>query len=104
MFQVRVGQLLAETITATYGPERSAGRSSEWDFWGGPLQAALLAFRDFTSLPFDDVPSIRHFVVIDPLFGAVMFTGVLLPDEVVELFAADTDGDYWPLVQDDPDD
>ena len=41
MFEVRVGEAAAESITGTYGPERSAtGRPSEWDFWSGPLAAA----------------------------------------------------------------
>jgi hypothetical protein len=77
--EVRVSAALATEITSTFGPERSArGSPSEWDFWGGPLQAALLRFRDFASLPFDHVPQVRRLVVVDAVFGPVTFVAVLL--------------------------
>ena len=40
--QVGVSRFVADKIAAEYGPERSAeGQPSEWDFWSGPLAAAL---------------------------------------------------------------
>ena len=103
MYEVRVAQALAETIAEAHGPERTgSGPPSEWDFWSGPLLAARLAFRRFDLLPFDDVPAIRHLHFVDPVFGALVFTGVLLPGEVVEICAVAEDPDYWNLVEDDP--
>ena len=58
-FEVRVGEFAAERITSAYGPERSAtGQPSEWDFWSGPLAAALIGFRNFDLLRFDLHPEI----------------------------------------------
>lgn len=102
--EVRVSAALAGDIARRFGPERSAsGAPSELDFWSGPLQAALLGFRDFGSLPFDVVPQIRHLTVIDPLLGPVTFAAVLLPDDVVEIVMYSDDPDYWRLIEDEPD-
>lgn len=103
--EVRVGAALSEEVARHFGPTRSAqGAPSELDFWSGPLEAALLGFRHFESLPFDDVPQIRHLTVVDPVLGPVTFTAVLLPDDVVEIATYATDPDYWRLIEDDPDD
>ncbi len=69
--RVDVAADLTERITNTYGPRRSEhGAPSEWDFWEGPLAAALIAFRDFESLPFDHVPAIRRLAIVDPSSGS----------------------------------
>lgn len=103
--RVDVAADLTERITNTYGPRRSEhGAPSEWDFWAGPLAAALIAFRDFDSLPFDHVPAIRRLTIVDPVFGALTFVGVLLADGVVELADCAVDPDYWNLIDDGPDD
>lgn len=105
MFQVRVGAALADAVAREHGAERSSqGAPSEWDFWTGPLQAALLAFRDFESLPFDDVPAIRRLVLPDPVFGVITFIGIQTAADVVEIAAYLVDPDYWRLIDDDPDD
>lgn len=105
MFQVRVSAQLARAITETFGPGRSAeGAPSEWDFWGGPLAAALVAFREFEILRFDEVPAVRTLHLFDPVFGAVVFVGVLVEPTVVELAAFAHDPDYWQLIENDPDD
>ncbi len=58
--EVRVSEFAASKIAAEYGPERStAGEPSEWDFWSGPLAAALLGFRDFENLLWHPRPEIR---------------------------------------------
>jgi len=102
IFEVRLGSHLAEAIADTYGLDRTAsGGASEWDFWSGPLAAAELAFRDFDSLPFDDVRAIRRLTVVDPVFGPVLFVGVLLSDGIVEIADFAIDPDYWTQFEDD---
>ncbi|MBW3547589.1 MAG: hypothetical protein KY452_05570 [Actinobacteria bacterium] len=64
--EVVVSAALAGEIAASFGPQRSAqGAPSELDFWSGPLQAALLGFRGFESLPYDDAPQVRRLQVVD---------------------------------------
>ena len=105
MFQVRVGEAAAEKITRTYGPERSAtGSPSEWDFWSGPLAAALIGFRDFENLLFDSYPEIRTLHIIDPVFGALVFAGVLVEPGVVEIADFEVDPDYWDMIEAAPSD
>jgi hypothetical protein len=104
-FEVRVAELLAARIVEFFGEERSVdGRPSEADFWSGPLAAALLGFRAFDSLRFDDGPSIRWLTLSDPVFGPVTFVGALVGDGVVEIAGFDFDPDYWDLIRGDPDD
>lgn len=105
MPEVRVGDTAADKITRTYGPERSAGgRPSEWDFWSGPLAAALIGFRDFENLLFDLHPEIRTLHIVDPVFGALVFAGVLVEPGVVEIADFEVDPDYWDMIEDDPND
>ena len=86
--EVRISSASATEIARAFGPDRSPeGGPSEWDFWSGPLAAALLRFRDFSSLPYDDVPQVRRLEVVDAVFGPVTFIGVLLPGDVVEIAA-----------------
>ena len=62
-------------ITETFGPGRSAqGAPSEWDFWGGPLAAAVVAFREFEVLRFDEFPAVRTLHLFDPIFGPVVLS------------------------------
>ena len=105
MFGVRVGDGLADAIARTFGPQRSGGGApSEWDFWSGPLAAALVGFRDFDALRFTDWPEVRTLHIIDPVFGPVVFVGVLVEPGVVELAAFEHDPDYWDLIEGDPND
>jgi len=110
MYVVRVGGELARQITDRFGPERSAvGSGSAWDFWSGPLANALIGFRAFDrlpreELPGDDPPVVRHLHLTDPVFGVVVFFGVLTEPGVVELVLFADDPDYWTLIEDDPDD
>ncbi len=105
MFEVRVGAAAAEKITTAYGPERSAaGRPSEWDFWSGPLAAALIGLRDFENLLFDRHPEVRTLHIVDPVFGALVFAGVLVEAGVVEIADYEVDPDYWAMLEDDPND
>lgn len=102
--EVVVSAALATEIAASFGRERSAqGAPSEVDFWSGPLQAALIGFRGFESLPYDDVHQVRRLQVVDPMFGVVTFIGVARADGVVEIAAYASDPDYWRLIEDDPD-
>lgn len=105
MFKVRVGAQLAQAISDAFGPERSGrGAPSEWDFWSGPLAAALIAFRAFDALRFDDVAAVRSLHLVDPVFGPIVFVGVLIEPEVVELAAFSQDPDYWRMIESDPND
>ncbi len=105
MFEVRVGEAAAEKITAAYGPERSAARRpSEWDFWSGPLAAALIGFRDFENLLFSLHPEIRTLHIVDPVFGSLVFAGVLVEPGVVEIADYEVDPDYWAMIENDPND
>ena len=102
--EVRVGQDLAAQIAAEFGPERSpTGTPSEYDFWAGPLAAALLGFRDFVSLPYDEVPEVRRLTLTDPVFGPVVFVGVQLTAGLVEIAGYAPDPDYWDVIASDPD-
>lgn len=69
-----------------YRPERSAmGESSEFDFFSSPLAAALAAFGSFDEQPEAAGPSVRSAHIIDPVFGPVVFIGVLVGDGRVEI-------------------
>ncbi len=104
MFDVHVGVELAAAIASRFGSQRSGdGGPSEWDFWSGPMAAAIIAFRDFNSLRSTDHPRVRALHLVDPVFGPVVFVGVLLDADVVELAEFDDDPDYWDLIGDDPD-
>ncbi len=104
-YEVRVAADLADEIAAAHGPDRSSwGAPSEWDFWSGPLAAALIAFRAFDDLRFDETPAVRNLHLVDPVFGALVFVGVLVGPTTVEIAAYRQDPDYWTLIEDDPDD
>ncbi len=103
MREVRVSADLARRIAEQHGPDRStAGLPSEWDFWSGPLSAARIGFRDFEALPFDPVPAVRALHFVDPVFGALVFVGVLLTDGIVEIADYQADDDYWRQIAEDP--
>jgi hypothetical protein len=101
--EVRVHPAVHQKAHDLYREERSAGGSpSEYDFTSGPLAAAAFAFRDFDSLPFDVVEAVRTYTIVDPVFGPVVFVGVLLRGDVVEIVDFSDDPDYWSSIEDDP--
>ncbi len=103
--EVRVSEFVATKIASEYSPERDPrGRPSEFDFWAGPLAAARFGFRDFENFPFVRDSRIRTLHVVDPMFGAVEFVGVLVEAGVVEIADCGADPDYWELISCDPDD
>ena len=103
--EVRVGRFAADKITRAYGPARTAtGRPSEWDFWSGPLSAALIGFRDFENLMSHPHPEIRSFHIVDPVFGAVVFVGVRVGPDTIEIADFEIDEDHWQLIAGEPDD
>jgi hypothetical protein len=105
MTEVRVSAALAHEIVETFGPEDpGADQPSEWNFWSGPLAAALFAFRQFEGLRFSHRPEIRSLHLVDPLFGPIVFVGVLIEPDVVVLDTFAYDPDYWAGIEDDPDD
>jgi hypothetical protein len=46
---------------------------------------------------------VRALHLVDPMFGALVFIGVLVEPGVVELADYAEDPDYWDLIQGDPD-
>ncbi len=103
--EVRVSEFAARKIAAEFGPERSAaGKPSEWDFWSGPLAAALLGFRDFENLLWHPRPEIRSLHIVDPIFGALVFIGVLVDTDTIEIADFAIDPDYWSTVENDRND
>ena len=101
---IRVGERVLQLANERFGPQRSTeGRPSEYEFVGGPLAAALLAFREFDRLSYDVVPAVRSYTVVDPFFGPVVFVGVLTSDGVVEITDFDDDPDYWAGIDEQPD-
>lgn len=105
--RVEVSEHAAKKIAAACGPERSpTGHPSEWDFWSGPLAAALIAFTDFDNLQFDAHPDIRTLHLVDPVFGAVVFIGIKASDDqgVIEIADFEVDPDYRNTIANDPTD
>ena len=101
--EVRVTQGVYERAHSRFGESRTVeGAPSEYDFVAGPLAAAVFAFRDFERLAYDVVPTVRTYTIVDPFFGAVVFVGVLVDADVVEIADFDDDPDYWPAVDDEP--
>jgi hypothetical protein len=85
----------------------SGGRPSFELFEAGPLQAAKVQFeRQFDDLPDPGVPIKAVMTTHVPLFGPLVFYGVLVRDdvgtEVVEIVDVIIDPDYLDLVGDDP--
>ncbi len=105
MYEVSWGAALAAAIADRFGPERTApGGLSESDFVAGPLAVALVAFRRFDELPEEAGPAVRSYHTVDPMFGAVVFVGVLVAERHVEIASYDIDPDYWDMVRGDPTD
>jgi hypothetical protein len=100
---VEVAAVVLAIAHDRFGSERSTtGDASEYDFVGGPLAAAVVAFRDFDSLSFDVVAAVRSYTVVDPIFGAVTFVAMLRTDEVVGVVDFADDLDYWTALDADP--
>lgn len=99
MFTVRVAELVMQKAHERFGAERSAtGRPSEYDFVSGPLAAAIDRFRYFDDIHETLGPAIRTLIATDPFFGAVVFVGVLIDSNVVEIADFEDDPDYWSTV------
>lgn len=99
MFTVRVADLVMQKAHERYGEERSStGRPSEYDFVSGPLAAAIEQFRYFDHVHETLGPAVRTLVSTDPFFGAVVFVGVLVDTDVVEIADFEDDPDYWSIV------
>ncbi len=99
MFTVRVADRVMQKAHDRFGEERSpTGRPSEYDFVSGPLAAAIDRFRYFDDVHETLGPSVRTLIATDPFFGAVVFVGVLIEPDVVEIADFDDDPDYWSIV------
>lgn len=92
-----------ETAHEQFGESRPPqGDGSEYDFVGGPLAAAVFAFREFDTLSYDVVSAVRSYTVVDPVFGPVTFTATLRIDGPVEIVGFSHDPDYWTALDADP--
>ena len=101
--RVEVAPAVYQSAHERFSENRSPrGEGSEYDFVGGPLAAAVFAFRDFGALSFDLVPAVRSYTVVDPIFGPVTFAAVLRTDDIVEVVSFAEDPDYWAALDDDP--
>ncbi|MGE0000292.1 MAG: hypothetical protein AB7U39_25530 [Ilumatobacteraceae bacterium] len=101
--RVEVALTVFESAHAKFGPARSGrGDGSEYDFVGGPLAAAVFAFREFDSLSYDLVPAVRSYTVVDPIFWVISFAAVLRTDNIVEIVSFADDPDYWASLDNDP--
>ena len=100
--RVTVSADLLGRAEARFGLERSVGGDpSVYEFVNGPLAAALFAFKEFDELPMGPVPAVRTYIVVDPIFGPVVFVGLLMADDSVELVDFEPDPDYgWSLDDD----
>lgn len=104
IFEVRVSGEVMAKVSEQHPDTRSAhGAPDSYDFVGGPLAAAVFAFRNFGALSFDVVPAVRSYMIPDPIFGAVVFVGVLVSSDTVEITGYSSDPDYWRIVGEDPD-
>ena len=103
--RVDVAAFVMTKVSDRYGAERSVdGAPSGYDFISGPLAAALIEFRHFAELPEAVGPSVRTLNVLDPFFGPVVFTGVMVDDDRVEIADFSDDPEYWDLLRSDPPD
>ena len=100
---VEVASVVLQLAHDQFTEERSQhGEGSEYDFVGGPLAAALFAFRDFDTLSYELIPAVRSYTVVDPIFGAVTFVAILRTDHIVEITDFANDPDYWAALDRDP--
>lgn len=102
-YDVQFGAYMMEKAARMFPEERTvAGGPSEYDFVSGPLGTARCAFGDFDQLAGELGPQIRSYHTVDPFFGALVFTDVLIGPGTVEIADFDVDPDYLRLIDDDP--
>ncbi len=102
-FRVDVSARVDDKIARKFGADRTTtGGPSFYDFETGPLAAARLAFSRFDGQREAAGPSIRTVTIVDPFFGAVVFTDVLVGEYAVEVADASIDTTYWDHVDQDP--
>jgi hypothetical protein len=103
-YRVDVSAHVMAKVADRYGSERTArGAPDRYDFVGGPLAAALDRFRRFDELVAVVGPSVRLATIVDPFFGVVTFTGVLVATDRVEIADFEDDPDFWAKLDDEPD-
>jgi hypothetical protein len=102
-YRVQVGPTVRQEIERRYRAERTPeGGPSLADFEGGPLAAATFRFEHFDDLPEAMGPSVRQCHVLVPAFTPVVFIGVLVAPDVVEIAGFEDDPDYWDVIGNDP--
>ena len=101
-FRVTISRFVAAKAAERYPDEPpGTGVPNEYDFLGGPLAAAGLAFSDFTNLRAAAGGRVRAVTIVDPVFGPTVFIGVRLRDDTIEIADFEPDPDYWDTADDD---
>ncbi len=102
-YKVRIGRIVRDQIHERYAADRSpTGYPSRQDFEDGPLEAARLQFTRFDDLPHYSGASIRHCHVLVPGFAPVVFVGLLVAGDTVEIADFADDPEYWNRINEDP--
>lgn len=84
----------------------SEGRPSYALFNDGPCKAASTAFALNFEAQREAIEGVRAIRLVltapTPIFGPLVFYGVLLDDDTVELASITGDPDYWERIAEDP--
>jgi hypothetical protein len=101
--RVDVARAVYGSANERFGETRSAGgEGSEYDFVGGPLAAAVFAFRDFRRAVVRPRASGALVHRGRPDHGVVTFAAVLRTDDIVEVVSFVNDPGCWAALDDDP--
>lgn len=49
-------------------------------------------------------PEIRSLHIVDPVFGVVVFVGVRIDPDTIEIADFEIDEDYWQIIANEPND
>lgn len=102
---VTYGQSLLEAAAAHFPvDDRGKHGSTFGEFMTGPVRAARLAFSTrWDQQPAEAGESVRTVHTFSPTLGPVVFFGVLVGPQDVEIAGFDFDPDYWAVIEGDPD-
>ncbi|MDQ6616033.1 MAG: hypothetical protein M3083_15165 [Actinomycetota bacterium] len=102
----RSGRFVAEAKAMFPAGGSAGGRPSFALFEDGPCRAASTAFSlnfEAQREAIEGVGAIRLVLTPPtPIFGPLIFYGVLLNDDIIELASITGDPDYWQRIDEDP--
>lgn len=103
---VRYADAFLDRVQARFPESRASGDPDmTWgEFFAGPVRTAVIQFRDH----WDDQPpaageAVRIAWVAPRVVGPVVFYGVLVAPDTVEIRDFEVDDGYWDQVRADPD-